>query len=64
MSIKCSDKPIKTLGDLIIAANLDVTAPWQNKIELTRNPFKHQIDDLRFMGHLVRSGIYSENPSH
>lgn len=49
-----------TLSEFIKAAYLKPTAAWQETIEMSRTPFSHQIIDLKFMGHHLRSGILNE----
>lgn len=41
-------------------AHLPQSADWQQHVELGKTPFNHQIDDLRFMGNHLRSGIFNE----
>lgn len=51
---------VNSLAHMITAAGLDVTADWQEKILMARVPFKHQVEDLKFMGMLPRSGSWNE----
>lgn len=48
------------LSEYIQKANLDPSAAWQSEVEMGKTPFAHQIDDLGYMGKIIRCGILSE----
>ena len=48
------------LSELIREAFLPISADWQDKVEVGKTPFAHQIEDLKYMGSCHRCGIYNE----